>query len=178
MASAYAFIASCGCLAIAFTQGRLAKKTKSPLLQVDTKNWLVDGILSLAVAVAFIVTLLLVDSRFAYLIPYTDPSVVIVLVLLSLPIPWTIIRENWNQLVGKAPDVPIQRKARAAIQAALAGTSRVETSVRLQRLGRLHYVQLYIVCRNRHDQGLNDFDACRKSVANALADVFEPLPSM
>ena len=49
-ASIYAWIAAAGCFAIAVSQRALAKKTSSPLLSVDSKNWLIDGLMSVAVA--------------------------------------------------------------------------------------------------------------------------------
>jgi predicted Co/Zn/Cd cation transporter (cation efflux family) len=131
----YAGVAATGCFAIALSQSKLAHRTKSPLLKVDTQNWLIDGILSVSVAVAFLIAMLLANSRFAHLMPFTDPAVVIVLVLLSMPVPVKIIRDNWNQLVGKAPDAAIQDQASAAVRSVLHGTKVAETKVRMQQLG-------------------------------------------
>ncbi|TWT81282.1 Cation efflux family protein [Planctomycetes bacterium CA13] len=174
-AMVYALVAASGCFAIAIAQSNLSKRTRSPLLQVDTQNWLVDGILSVAVAVAFLIAMLLANSSFAYLMPYIDPAVVIVLVLLSLPIPAKIIRDNWNQIVGKAPDLAFQDRAIAAIQSAFPGDETVQTKMRVQQLGRLSYIQLYVLCGERADYGLKDLDECRREVANALAGALDHL---
>lgn len=171
----YALIASIGCFTIAFLQWRLSKATNSPLLHVDTKNWLLDGVISLAVAVAFLLAMMISNTRFEYLIPYADPSVVFVLVLLSLPIPLKIVRENWNQIVGKAPELPIQQKARLAIEEGLADAAPVKTKIRMQQLGRLNYVQLYVLCDDERKLSLKDLDKCRRAIAVELNEVFDHL---
>lgn len=104
LAVVYALIAAVGCLLIAAVQIRLAKKTESPLLKVDSKNWLIDGAISGGVAVAFLIVVLLGDGPLAPFSPYADPAIVVLLSVLSIPIPLRIIRTNWKQLLGRAPD--------------------------------------------------------------------------
>ena len=70
-----------------FRQRILARRTASPLLAVDSKNWLIDGLMSVAVGIAFLVAALLAETSYAHLLPYADPAVVIILVVLSLPNP-------------------------------------------------------------------------------------------
>ena len=174
-ATVYAIAAASGCFAIALSQWKMSEQTNSPLLKVDTKNWFVDGILSVAVAVAFLIAILLSDSKFAHLAPYADPSVVIILVLLSLPIPVKIVRDNWNQIVGRAPEASFRDRAAEAVQSALSDATVVETKIRMQQLGRLTYVQLYVLCGGKEVYGLKDFDDCRRDVAAALAGAFDHL---
>ena len=45
-ASIYALIAAAGCFAVAVSQRALSRRTGSPLLAVDSKNWLIDGLMS------------------------------------------------------------------------------------------------------------------------------------
>jgi predicted Co/Zn/Cd cation transporter (cation efflux family) len=44
----YACLAAAGCAVIALITHRAARLTKSPILEVDAKNWLVDTLLSAA----------------------------------------------------------------------------------------------------------------------------------
>ena len=117
----YAVIAAAGCLLIALIQHRLARRTESPLLEVDSRNWLMDGLISGAVAVAFLIVVLLEGTALAWFLPYADPAVVIVLVVLSAPLPIGIVRTNWSQLLGRAPGPEIQREARSRVDEALRG---------------------------------------------------------
>ncbi|TWU21849.1 cation diffusion facilitator family transporter [Bythopirellula polymerisocia] len=171
----YAVIAAAGCFAIALTQHRLAIKIRSPLIEVDAKNWLVDGVLSVAVAVAFLVAILLSGTRLSPLLPYTDSTVVIILVLVSFPIPAKIIRDNWNQLIGRAPDEAHQMRVRELIASALRLEVVADTKIRMQQVGRFTYVQLYVVCHSDPEGGILSLDRFRDNVAKALAGEFSHL---
>lgn len=174
-ASIYAWIAAAGCFAIAVSQRMLAKKTGSPLLSVDSKNWLIDGFMSVAVGIAFLIAVFLADSAYAHLLPYADPVVVIILVVLSLPIPFTIIRDNWRQMLGRAPGEAVQQKARAAVEKVLETSEDYDTKIRLDELGRLTYIQLYVVVKGSIDPDLDRLDRCRSEVRDALKDDFDKL---
>ena len=159
----YALIAAAGCLIIAGIQHRLGKKTGSPLLAVDSKNWLIDGLLSGAVAASFVVMIFLEGTRFDWMTAYVDPGVVILLSLLSAPIPISIIRTNWNQLLGRAPDAEIQAEARRRVAEGLAGIEGITPQIRLLQTGRVYYVQLYlIVDQATGPSELGELDAIRE----------------
>jgi len=171
----YAGAAAIGCFAIAVSQRRLARRTGSPLLEVDYKNWFIDGLLSVAVGIAFVITLFLRDSRHADLLPYADPMVVIVLVVLSLPIPLKIIRDNWHQLLGRAPDETLQRRAREAVLKSFGGGKACDPRIRMQQIGRFTYLQIYVLCLDDTATDVERMDACRRSVHDALAGEFDNL---
>jgi predicted Co/Zn/Cd cation transporter (cation efflux family) len=174
-ASVYAWIAAAGCFAIAASQRMLAKKTGSPLLAVDSKNWLIDGFMSVAVGIAFLVAVFLADTSYAHLLPYADPAVVIILVVLSLPIPFKIIRENWRQMLGRAPGEGLQEKARAAVARVLEASDDYDTKIRMDELGRLTYLQLYVVIKGSLDPDVDRLDECRAAVHDVLKDDFDNL---
>jgi len=169
MAVAYALVACVGCLVIAFAQRNIGRRTNSPLLEVDARNWLMDGLISGAVAVAFVVVVLLRASPFASWVPYADPAIVILLVLISAPIPVKIIRSNWNQLVGRAPGSEIQSEARSRVTEAVGRHPGLTPHIRLLETGRHTYVQLYITV----DDGapfktIEDFDRLRTEIHAAV----------
>lgn len=174
-ASVYAGIAAVGCFTIAVSQRALARRTSSPLLEVDSKNWLIDGLMSVAVGVAFVIAVFLQGGSLAHLLPYADPAVVIILVVLSLPIPLRIIRENWNQMLGRAPDATLQRKAREAVAKVLEPSDAYDTTIRMDQLGRLTYLQLYVVLKGLEDVDVGRMDRCRSAVRDALKDDFDNL---
>ena len=174
-ASIYAVIAAAGCFAIALSQRALSKKTASPLLAVDSKNWLIDGLMSVAVAIAFLAAVFLADSSWAHLLPYADPVVVIILVVISLPIPFKIIRDNWNQMLGRAPDENLQLQAQKAVATVFEGVDEVTTKVRMQQIGRTSYVQLFVVCGDAMAVDIPLMDSCRSEVHDALKGEFANL---
>jgi predicted Co/Zn/Cd cation transporter (cation efflux family) len=174
-ASVYAWVAAAGCFSIAVSQRRLARTTGSPLLEVDSKNWLIDGLMSVAVGVAFLVASMMQGTSFGHLLPYADPVVVIVLVVLSLPIPASIVRQNWGQLVGKAPTEEVQKKARGAVASVFGGDEGIHIKVRMQQFGRVTYVQVYVIDTVETDADLDDLDRCRDAIHDGLAESFRNL---
>ena len=172
MAVIYALIAAIGCLAIAWSQRRLARTASSPLLEVDSKNWLMDGLISGAVAVGFVVVVLVQGTSWAWMTPYADPVVVLVLVVLALPIPVGIIRSNWAQLLGRAPDDEAQRVARDLVGQALAGETGLDPKIRLIEQGRFIYLQIYLILGpDREEMSVRQSDEIRGRIARAIADV-------
>ena len=145
MVVVYAVIAAAGCLAIAAVQHRIARKTASPLVAVDSKNWLIDGLISGAVALAFLVVVALGDGPLAAFTPYADPAVVVLLSILTAPIPIGIMRTNWRQLLGRAPDKDVLEEARGRVERALEGLEGFIPQIRVLETGRTYYVQIYLI---------------------------------
>ncbi len=141
----YALIAAAGCLIIAAIQRGIARRTESPLVAVDSKNWLIDGLISGAVAVAFFVVVLLGDGPLAAFAPYADPAVVVLLSVLTAPIPISIIRTNWRQLLGKAPETEILEEAHRRVDRACESLSGFTPTLRILETGRTFYLQLYLI---------------------------------
>jgi cation diffusion facilitator family transporter len=169
MAVVYALLAAAGCLLIWAAQRGAARKTESPLLEVDAKNWLLDGLISGAVAVAFLVVVLLEGSALAHLAPYADPAVLLLLVLLSIPVPLKIIARNWNQLLGRAPEPAIQREVRRRVEAGLAGVEDVAPDLRMLETGRLLYLQVTVlVGSNSGLDRLEDLDGVRDRIRDSV----------
>jgi cation diffusion facilitator family transporter len=169
MAVAYALIAAAGCFVLSLVQRRMARRTDSPLLQVDSRNWFVDGLLSVGVALAFAATVLMRGTGLEWLTPYADPAVVIALSLASSPIPIGIVRANWNQIMGRAPDAEIQHEAWTRVEAALEGTPGVTPHLRILETGRVYYLQLYLVVAPESElKTLEEMDRLRERLERSV----------
>ena len=169
MAVAYAVIAAVGCFVFALVQRRMARKTGSPLLEVDSRNWFVDGLLSVGVALAFLVTVFLAGTGLEWLMPYTDPGVVILLSLASAPIPIGIVRANWKQILGHAPEPDTQHEAQRRVAAALEGTTGLTPHLRLLETGRVYYLQIYlVVAPDSEVTGLEEMDRLRDRIERSV----------
>ena len=141
----YALIAAAACFALALYQRRAYGRSGSSLLQVDAKNWLIDAAISSAVAVAFFVAWQLQGSRFEIYLPYTDPAIVLMLVLILLPIPVGIIRQNLKELLLAAPAPAYVGAVQSAIAPLLQPPEVSETLLRVIKSGRRPYFSLYLM---------------------------------
>ncbi len=151
----YALIAATGCMAIAVIQRKLAQKSGSPLLEVDAKSWFIDGLLSGAVALAFIVVIFLQNTPLANLVPYADPTLMIALVLAAGFMPIDIIKKNWYQLLGRTDDINLHSQVFDIVAPVIALESIPNYHLRQVRLGRLVYVQCYLVISPEQEKEFN-----------------------
>lgn len=168
---AYAIIASVGCLAIALFQRRVARRTGSQLVDVDSRGWLVDGLMSVVVAAAFVGAWVLEGTRWSGFAPYVDPALVILLTVLMVGIPIRIILEGAGQLLGVAPEPEVQREIRDKVEAVLDGAELQRRVIRMVRVGREFWLLSHVlVPRNHRLAEIPQLDEVRGRIVDAVAE--------
>src|SRR6476469_1285097 len=74
-----------------------AKRMQSGLLALDSRTWLVSGLLSLALLIGFAIAIAIEETQFAPWIPYLDSIILLCIALAMLPVPmfatWRAARE-------------------------------------------------------------------------------------
>ncbi|MBK5096281.1 MAG: cation diffusion facilitator family transporter [Gemmatimonadetes bacterium] len=176
LATLYAILALTGCLAVGAAQRKAAARTGSPLLAVDSKNWLIDGFLSGVVLLVFVAAVALDGTRWAFVVPYMDPGLVILLVLGIVFIPLRIVRDNMREILAFAPDSAFQEDVRARVEGALEGVPVASNQVRMMKIGRFLYVLNQVVVSPEFRPGrVDDLDQVRARIAAAM-EGFEPTP--
>jgi len=176
LATLYAILALTGCLAVGAAQRKAAARTGSPLLAVDSKNWLIDGFLSGVVLLVFVAAVILDGTRWAFVVPYMDPGLVILLVLGIVFIPLRIVRDNMREILAFAPDSVTQTDVRNRVEGALAGVPVESSQVRMMKIGRFLYVLNQIVVSPEfRPGGVEELDRVRERIAAAM-EGFEPRP--
>jgi predicted Co/Zn/Cd cation transporter (cation efflux family) len=145
----YASVAVTGCFALAAYMHHAAQQTGSTLVAVDAKGWLLDGIISSAVLLAFLAMFLLRDSGWTAYLPYVDPALVAVLVVIALPLPLLILRENMREVLAMAPRKAIQDEIRQRFLEAIKGVEYQDVCMRMLKNGRQYYLFAHITL----DQG-------------------------
>jgi predicted Co/Zn/Cd cation transporter (cation efflux family) len=165
----YGVVASAGCLGLAvWTRGQAAR-LRSPLLEVDAKGWLIDGALSVVVAVAFGTALLLEGSDVAPALPYVDPGLVILLVALVLPMPLRILLRSVEQLLLVAPPADTQERVRNRWREATVNEPFRRSVLSMVRVGRALYVTAHVVVDPDRAGGVAELDDRRARIAETLA---------
>ena len=176
LAVIYAIIALSGCFVVAGLQRRAARRTGSPLLEVDYRNWLIDGILSGVVALVFVAALILGRTDWAHVVPYIDPVLVIVVVLAIIAVPIGIIRDGAREILGFAPARAIQDDVRGRVEGAIGDVPVKATHVSMMKIGRFFYILNQIVVSPEFRPGrVAELDEVRERIARAM-DGFEPKP--
>ena len=176
LAVMYAVVALSGCFVVAGIQRRAASRTGSPLLEVDSKNWLIDGVLSGVVALVFVAALILGGTDWSHVVPYIDPILVIVVVLAIIWVPVGIIRNGAKEILGFAPAAEVQSEVRGRVDGAIEGIPVKATNVSMMKIGRFFYILNQIVVSPEFRPGrVEELDRVRERIAKAM-DGFEPTP--
>ena len=141
----YAVIAVVGGAIVVVILKRNAKQSGSPIVDVDAKNWTVDTLISSAVGIAFVATLLIQNSDLSGWAPYADPVIMLAIVVIAAPQPFQTIRDNLRQIVGKAPPKDVQENVAALVEEAISDVPHVETHLRIVDVGRYIHLHVYVI---------------------------------
>lgn len=170
----YAALVGAGCLAMAVVQRRRAKRTGSPMLQVDAQNWIVNGAITGVVGVAFLVAFLIKATDLAWVVPYVDGILVVGLVLATAPVPIRILRDGARQVFQMAPEEPLRRAVYDRVEKVLRGVATDESKLRIIRIGRFLYVAIHVMVAPDAACGdVSDLDVVRDRLRESLADLDE-----
>jgi cation diffusion facilitator family transporter len=167
----YALIASIGCLTIVLFMRRMAKATDSPIIEVEVKNWTVDGVLSGMVALSFFLMMMLEGTVVDPWLKYVDQVLVILMSVCFLFIPFGIIRDNWSQVIGITPRDNLTGPVHKAVDQVLAQHGLKDHRLRLGQLGRQAYVQLYVIFTPVEAKGVDsaEMDEFRQQLYELLS---------
>jgi cation diffusion facilitator family transporter len=168
----YSILAVVGCFTVAILLSRAAKKTGSPLIEVEVHTWRIDAIMSLGVLAAFATAFFADRTQWSYLVDYVDPVLVIVLVLAVISTPIRIVLDGLGELLGVAPEETVQRDVEQRFDELLKGYPVVKTVLRMQKVGRVSYLLAHVVVEPDFPLGsVEDLDRLRRRIAAGIQEV-------
>ncbi len=141
----YGALATVACWILAFLTYRGAKKTGSPLIGADSENWIVNGAISSAVLAAFAGIFAIEDTDWAFLIPYVDPGLVMLVCLITIMVP---IRMAWRalmELLNRAPEPKVTEQVTQIIRDCTADLPVEQLFVRMIQPGRTRLILAHVV---------------------------------
>ena len=169
LALIYALIASAGCLITALIQKKIAQKTRSIMIEVDAKNWLINGLVSLSVGVAFVVVILIKNTTLSWFIPYADSTLVIILVLITLPVPVKIIIDSLKQLLLASPRAKIQQEIKQLFDTIANSFPLEKYWLRMTQIGNTIFVRIYwLLPQDYNLKGIETLDHIREEVSQVI----------
>ncbi|WP_254463090.1 cation diffusion facilitator family transporter [Photobacterium ganghwense] len=112
----YAVMSTFCCFGIYFAETHIAKKVQSELVRVDSQEWLIDGILSAAILVGFLLVMALDSLGYSQWNRYVDPILVSALSLAAAVLPITVLRRNLKEVLLVAPQDGVQKKVDRVIE--------------------------------------------------------------
>ena len=171
-AIAYGIFATTACWSLAFTTRKGAERSGSPLVQADAENWLVNGAISSAVLLTFVGILLIRGTRLEFLTPYVDPSLVVIVVLISISVPVRMAWQALMELLNRTPSPEIVQQVQQIVEAGLVDLPVQQLYVRVVQAGRTRMVMTHVVLPSDYQvEGLPQFDALRAKTNEDLKKV-------
>lgn len=168
----YGIFAAAACWFLAAVTRRGAKGTGSPLIQADAENWLVNGAISAAVLLAFVSILLIKGTKLEFLAPYVDPSLVLLVVLISLSVPVRMAWQALMELLNRTPSPEIVQQVQQTVEGCTAELPVDKLFVRVIQPGRTRMVLAHVVLPADYQfEGLQHLDGLRVKTLEELKKV-------
>jgi len=180
VAIGYGIFATLACSSAAVLLNRAYRRTASPLVGVDAESWKVNALISVAVLVVFAAIPAVEALGGAKLVPYVDPFLVSVVVVISIAIPVRIAWQALMAMLNRAPARNIREPVTTAIRDSLSELPARAVHVRMLQPGQRLYVVAHVLLPEDYSiERLRDVDEIRARVRdrvralhkNALVDV-------
>ena len=155
---------------------RAAPGLRSPLVDNDLANWMVNTAIAAGMVLAFATALLLDATGRGGAAASIDAAFVVAVVVLTIAVPLREARDALGGLLQEAPDDTTLDAVRADVARALAGLGEERFYLRVQKPGRTTYVLLHVLLPP-DGQGLTiaEADRWREKVLAGLAPRHAPL---
>ncbi|TXS95771.1 cation diffusion facilitator family transporter [Parahaliea maris] len=169
LAVLYGALATVGCFTVAALMYRVSRQHRSDLVEVESRTWFVDGMLSGAVLLGFLGAWYLEHSPWAEWAPLVDPVLLIAIVLFALPIPLGILRDSLKEIVNMAPPQPVVEDIEQRLLDTLGEVEYDHVELRVTKRGRNTYLLVHVVVAEAFSiRTVAELDAIRRASEHAL----------
>lgn len=134
---------SLGCVLMWLLLRSQAKKYRSPSIKAELFIWKLDALSTLGVGVAFVINLILVHTPAAFICPYIDPGIAIVLAVVLVKEPVLMIIESFKNLILFAPEEEIFNRINEICVDVMKKIHCEVTFTDVIRTGRKLWIQVY-----------------------------------
>lgn len=167
----YGVLATVGCFVVAIIMRKLGRDTRSDLVNVESKSWLMDALLSGSVLLGFILAWSLAKFGYAQYAPYVDPILLMTLVVLALPIPGKILLVSLREVIVMAPAPEVVDEIEARLLPTLIDVPHDEVEFRVNKRGRNTYVLVHVIVSDAFVVAhIDELDAIRRNSAKVLKE--------
>lgn len=149
---------------------RRNRDIRSDLVALDVRAWMMSAALGAALFVAFLVGNAVEGTRHAWLVPYVDPAVLVLICLVIIPVPFATVRRALSEiLLVTPPDLKEEVDVIARMTVEQLGFISYHAFV--ARVGRGVQVELnFVVPTNQPAKRLEEWDALRDRIGEAFGN--------
>lgn len=169
LALVYAAVVAAICLGMWAWMRAAGERIDSGLVRLDVKAWLMSGIITSVLLLAFVAAWLMRGTGLEPWLPYVDPAVLAFISLLLLPLPFREARSAFLEIFEVVPRA-LDQAVRQAVAETLAphGFAAFETYV--QKSGRALFVEVSVLTAADFARPMVQVDALRRRMADAIAE--------
>lgn len=170
MALVYAGVGTAICFAIWFELRRQNRRLESELVRLEVQGWLMSGLITAALLLAFLAALAMRGTPAERFIPYVDPAVLALLSLMLVPVPLAEVRRAFGELFEEAP-VQLDQEVRRVMTGFVAhhGFQGYESYV--SKVGRARFIEISVLVPVDYPAfPVAHFDRLRTQIGGELGD--------
>lgn len=151
---------------------RLNKKVSSPTVDMEIYGWKIDVLGSIGVSIAFFLSTFMRNSSFAFIIPYFDQIIAIILAAFMLPEPIKMVVEAFKNIVLFSPDDEMIEDIKERTGRVLEEYQYNPVFYDITKTGRRLWVSIYFT--TSHDtMSFTELELANKELLNSLIDTYE-----
>ena len=164
----YAVVVATICIFMVVYLKTRNERIESELIALEVQGWLMSGVITGALLLAFVAALLLKDTAWDHLVPYADPAVLALLAPALLPMPLKIARQAFAEIfLITAPEMDAEVKA--VVAGVVADHHFTSFKSYAVEVGRARFIEIAIlVPADLPVASVGDFDAIRHRIAEGL----------
>lgn len=167
-AMVYAAVVVMISVAMGWYEHRANRHIQSDFVRMDVHGWIMAGGVTMSLLIAFAIGFSLQDTAYAWLLPYIDPLVLLLVGLVLLPVPVGTLRRAASEVLLITPDDLLQKVEQVA-DSVLASEGFIAHRAYVARAGRGTQIELYfIVPPDQPPRRLEDWDALRDHIGAAI----------
>ncbi|WP_043526571.1 cation diffusion facilitator family transporter [Litchfieldella xinjiangensis] len=165
LAMVYAVVVTCACFTLYAYERRINKRVDSEFLRIDMQGWLMAGLITAALIVAFAIALVLERTAYAHLTPYVDSLLLSILTLCFIPVPIGIVRRALREIFLVAPS-GLDREVHDAMLPVMQREGLLDYFSHVAKSGRGHFIEIHIVTAPEFaaDAGVALLDEIREQI--------------
>ena len=140
----YVALAVVGCMICYAVTRKSARKTGSDILDAEAKAWFVNMVVTAAIGVAFVITMLIKGTSIDWVVRYVDQVLVILMTILFIKDPLTLMRGGLKELLLAAPQEAFSERFEKKIMPLKEQLGAKQLSLEILKTGRRVWVTVFI----------------------------------
>ena len=167
----YIFIILVIYFSIIFIIKKCGKKTDSSILKLEIQNWTIDAFLTLGIAISLVIAIIIYSMGYIAILPYVDPVIVILLIIVSLPPPLKILITEFKRLLLISDDNRLEHEVTDQLQPIIKKYKITKIQVWALNSSRNLYLYIYMDLKDEN-LSISKADRIRKEIFIELSKIY------